>query len=169
MTERLNCTDLATEFRMSNGRAANLLRQAGIERDGRKLYDADDAREVLRAAIDPSRAAGNRIAGRGNVSPSPEISELASVRVGTERARARKLELEVALKSNQLVSRVAANEAAIDFATHVRNGFLGLAPKIAAKLVGKSCDDITSILDAAVRETLVTLSDVDNWVLGIST
>ena len=166
MTERLNVTDLAAEFYQSHGRTAALLRAAGMERDGRKLYDATEARTVLSAAIDPARATGNRLAGRAGGAVAPEISELSKVRIETERARIRKMQLENDERTGKLVDRATVTEAGEAFAATVRTSIMAVAPKIAPRLVGKTRDEISAALEIELRHALGDLSDVTNFILG---
>ena len=166
MTERLNTTDLAAEFNLSHGRTAALLRVAGVERDGSKLYDASEARAVLSAAIDPARATGNRIAGRAGGAVAPEISALAAAKLETERARTRKMTLENDVRTGKLIDRALVTEAGEDFAATVRTSIMAVAPKIAARLVGKTRDEIAGALEVELRYALTDLSDVTNYILG---
>ncbi len=165
MSERLNITTLAEMANLSRDRARDVLKMAGIKRDTYRLYDAEQAMKALTAFTDSNMASGNHLAGRGSDYSGSGIEALAAARASAEIARARKVELEVAQKEGRLVTKQAVIEAATDFATLMRNGLLGLGSRISTRCVGRSADEISTIIEDAIADALADLSDVDNYLL----
>ncbi len=165
MTLRLTITELCDEIGMAHGRARTLLRQAGIERDPKRTYPAEEARRVLSAAIDPGMSIGNRAAGRGT-GMLAEASELAEAKAASERERTKKLALDNDIKAGKFVSRSVVEAQCRDVATYLRNSLLSFGPKLASHLVGKSEAEITSTINHAMAFELGELSDLDNYALN---
>lgn len=165
--ERLNISTLAEMTNLSRQRAKQVLQTCGIRRDSYRLYDADKALTALRAFTDTSKASGHRLSGEGSTAapPNDQMAALANARAAAEQARARKVELEVAQKEGRLISREAVTETAVAFASHLRNGLLGMGARVATKCVGRDADAISAIIEDAMRDALADLSDLDAYIM----
>jgi hypothetical protein len=164
---RAGVTALAEAAGLSRSRAKQILDTAAIKRDKYREYPTSAAMAALLAFSDASRSTGHALNGDGNPDTrNDHMQALAAARATAETARARKVELEVAQKEGRLISRAAVLSAATDFATHLRNGLLGLGPRIATKCVGRDAEEIAAIIDGAIRDALSDLSDADAYLLG---
>lgn len=165
---RLNITELAEEAGISRDRARRVLQLAGVKRDQHRMYNAEEARHALSAFVDASKATGNHLAGRGSDTPTnSNLEALAIARSEAERLRIRKMEIALAKEEGKLISREAANNAAREFALHIRNEWLGFGARVAHLLIGaKSADEIQRILDREIRATLNAAADIDRYSLG---
>ena len=163
--ERAGITELAEAANIARDRAARILREAGIVRDKLRRYPREKSLAALQAAVDPSRAAGHHLTGLGSDASNINLNELATARTDAERARARKLQLDVQEREGSLISKAAAIEGATDFTTYLRNGLLSIGDKVATKCVAKSADAIAAIVNEAIRDALAVLSDEGNFII----
>jgi hypothetical protein len=163
---RSNITQLAHVLNMNRAEAKRILEIAKIKRDARaREYPTEIALAALVAFTDSSKASGQQLNGMGSGYENSNLNALADARASAEKARARKVILEVEQKEGRLVSKQAVVTAATDFATHLRNGLLGLGARICTKCVGRDADEISDIIETAIADALADLSDADSYLL----
>mgnify|MGYP001765491665 CR=1 FL=1 len=171
--DTVNITELGEKFGLPRDKARRLLIAAGIRRDHHRQYPRADAEAALAAATDPARAAGNHAAGRGSLDDltpasgaayAGRLDSLADAKAAAERARARKIELEVQAREGALVPRAAVTDALVDVVTSLRNSLLALGDKIAPSLAGLAPDDIADTLREAMRDELAAFADIDKFI-----
>lgn len=163
MTEprRANITDIAAACHVSRSKAAQTLKAAGLRRGKDGTYLFAKAVETIEALKDPAMSAGNRAAGRAEGASSDAIVTLANAKALSESARAKKLMLEVAQKEGRLIDRQTVIDAGQDVLAHIRVGLVGLAPRIAPRLLDKDAASISRTLTEEIENTLRDLADVD--------
>ena len=64
----------------------------------------------------------------------------------------------------KLIARADVEQAALSFATILRNSLMGLPAKVCTRLVGRDADEIERILDEVMRDALSHVADLDNYV-----
>jgi hypothetical protein len=164
---RANITQLAHVLNMNRAEAKRILEIAKIKRDARaREYPTAIALAALVAFTDSSKSSGAQLNGMGSGYENSNLNALADARASAEKARARKVELEVSQKEGKLVSKQAVVTAATDFATLLRNGLLGLGSRIATRCAGRTQDEIANIIEDALRDALEELSDLDAYLLS---
>jgi len=126
-----------------------------LAREGRLALDG--AGRVLVQRSDTMLAAMTQT-DLGSGGNADVIDEIAAARLRVELAKANKLELEVAEKSGQVVSKAAVDRAAREAATVVRQRLEQLPERLAGELVGADAGAIRSKLAAAVHHALVELT-----------
>ena len=158
---RARITDIAAATNINRQRAAQILKAAGMRKDTGGTFLREKAIETINAIKDPALVVGNRAAGRASGASSDAVATLAASKALAEQFRAKKLELEIQQREGKLVPREEVETNARNFATFIRSAFLGMGPSIAPRLVGKSADEISNLIDADVRTILERLANVD--------
>lgn len=169
---KIGITALAERFGIDAQTARRRLTAAGVTRDMHRWYSEVKAVAALTAACDVATTVGARLTGAGSLddvtnhgsSPVGRLDALADAKAAAERARARKIELEVQAREGALVPRTAVTDALVDVVTSLRNSLLALGDKIAPSLAGLAPDDIADTIREAMRDELAAFADIDRFI-----
>ncbi len=159
---RAGITAIAEATHTSKGRAAAILRAAGMRRDSAGTYLFEKAVAAILASLDPARSVGHVAGGDASAlddTTAGTISARANAHARYEELRSQKLEQEIAVRAGRLVSRAEVVALAKSVGAHIRTNVLAVAPKVAADCQGKDTEAIQRILADALRDALISLTD----------
>ena len=169
---RASITAIADATHTGRGRAAEILKAAGMRRDRAGTYLFDKACETITALLDPARSVGH-VAGGDDSALSDgvagNVAALSGAKAQYEVARTRRLQIEIAKLEGRLVERDAVTALARDLAVHVRSGLSGVGARTAADLAATNEPaKAQAIVDQAIHDALTRLSAIDSISRGIS-
>ena len=169
---RANISAISEATHTSRGRAAELLKAAGMRRDKAGTYLHDKAVATILSLIDPARSTGHVAGGDDSALTDgvpTNVSALSSAKAAYEQARTRKMELSVAEIEKRLLPRDAVLDAAKDIAAHVRAGLAGVGAKTANDLAASTdASEAQRIVDEAINAALLKLCDLGAYLMGDS-
>jgi hypothetical protein len=142
---------------------------AGLHEYAGRRFEREAALAAIKTGIDPRVMLGNTVAARGNV-VLPGAAKLAEQKAREVAARADKMERQNAVADKTLISRVAVEVAVADIIARARTHFLGLGPRVAARLAAMDDEQaVRRLLDDEARTTLrelAKLTDIHAEILA---
>jgi len=166
---RASITAIADATHTSRGRAVELLKAAGMRRDRAGTYLFDKACETILALVDPARSVGHVAGGDSSAlsdGVASNVSALSGAKARYETLRSQKLEQEIAVRQGKLIPRDDVITLAKDVGAHVKANVLAVPAKVSANCIGKDAEEIQRILADALRDALIRLTDVGDYLLG---
>ena len=169
---RAGITTISEATHTSRGRAAAILKAAGMRKgaDGKFLFEKGC--EVIWASIDPARSLAHQVGGDDSAlddKTAGTIGAAWNAKARFDELRCQKLEQENDIRAGNLIRRDDVIALAKDVGAHVRTNVLAVAPKVAAACIGKDAEQIQSILTDALRTALIRLTDTGDYLMGTTT
>lgn len=141
----------------------NALSKAGLTA-GRGGYDFEAAVAAVKAIADPARVNGHAVT-RGNAGNGGAMLD---ARTRHEELKIRDLELDIARREGDLISRQVVTATGIHLIATARTALLTLGHRCAAKVAGKTdVREIARIVEAEVRDVLGAVADETKFLTAL--
>lgn len=166
---RAGISAIADATHTSRQRAAALLKAAGMRRDKAETYLFEKAVATILALIDPARSIGHVAGGDDSAltgGVAGNAATLAAAKAGYEVLRTERLRQQIDVQQGKLIRRDDVIALAKDAGAHVKANVLAVPAKVAANCIGKDGEEIQRILADALRDALIRLTDVGDYLLG---
>jgi hypothetical protein len=168
---RANISAISEATHTSRGRAAELLKAAGMRRDKAGTYLFAKACETILALVDPARSIGHQTGGDESAltdGVATNVSALSSAKAAYETLRTERLRQQIDVQQGKLIPRDDVIALAKDVGAHVKSNILAVPAKVAANCQGKDADEVQRLLTEALRDALIRLTDVGDYLMGIT-
>jgi hypothetical protein len=140
---RATITAISEATRTSRGRAAELLKAAGMRRGRDGCYLFDKAVATILSLVDPSRSLGHRAGGDSSAlddKTASNVSALSGAKAQYETLRTERLRQQIDVQQGKLIPRDDVIALAKDVGAHVKANVLAVPAKVAANCQGKDAD-----------------------------